>query len=599
MRTNLRLLFTWLMIFTFVLAACNKKEVIVPTQVPLPTATEAPQATATTAPSPTVAFTDTPAATSTPTGLVSSYKNVRKATIQIEAQGTFIDPQVGLVVNGAGRGSGFIIDPSGIAVTANHVVTGSGIFKVWVGGDTDTTYNAKVLGVSECSDLAVIKIDGEGFDYLDWYSGSIDAGMDIYIAGFPLGDPEFTLNKGIVSKSKAHPLMSQTDVESVIEVDATANPGNSGGPIVDEYGQVVAVLYAGSKSTGQSFGISAAIAKDVVEELRGGNNLEFIGVNGQAVRSDDGSVSGIWVSSVKSGSPADEAGLKGGDIILQMEDLVLATEGTMKEYCDILRSHNESDTLSITVLRWSEKQILKGQINGRALEVTGTFGDGSSSDTGGNGSEQSGGQESGDTQQPNMNATNSGDIYFRADFTQKLNNWFYYRVDANSNKIVNNDEGFTLALEQGKLKINFTENYTYMYLIYNPLSAADIRIDAKVENLGRNNNNVSLICRYSDRGWYEFNIANNGLYNILRYDTSQNRYITIATGGSKAIKMGQGINVYTAVCSGDHLVLYINGTETYSGKDSRLTEGRAGISFSSFNVLPITFNLEEFILSVP
>jgi len=88
-------------------------------------------------------------------------------------------------------------------VTNNHVVTGAAILKVWVGGDQSQSYNAKVLGVSECSDLAVIDIDGEGFPYLQWHEGAIKVGLEVYAAGFPLGEPEFTLTKGIVSKEKS------------------------------------------------------------------------------------------------------------------------------------------------------------------------------------------------------------------------------------------------------------------------------------------------------------------------------------------------------------------------------------------------------------
>ena len=100
-------------------------------------------------------------------GAVSSLDDVKSATIQIIAQGTFIDPQVGVMVNAAGAGTGFIIDPSGIAVTNNHVVTGAALLKVYVGGDQQGIH-ARVLGVSECSDLAVIQIDGGDFPFLSW-----------------------------------------------------------------------------------------------------------------------------------------------------------------------------------------------------------------------------------------------------------------------------------------------------------------------------------------------------------------------------------------------------------------------------------------------
>jgi len=274
----------------------------------------------------------------------------------------------------AGRGSGFIIDPSGIAVTNNHVVTGAGLLKVWVGGDTTKEYNARVLGVSECSDLAVIDIDGEDFPYLPWYEGTADVGLGVYAAGFPLGDPEYTMTNGIVSKAKADGETNWASVDSVIEHTAIINPGNSGGPLVNDNAEVVGVNYAGSSSTDQYFAIDRGTALKVINQLREGKDVDSIGVNGTAVASDDGTISGIWVSSVDSGSPADKAGVKGGDIILSLENLYLATDGTMKDYCDILRTNSPEDTLAIEVLRWDTQEVLDGQLNGRPLEVAYTFG---------------------------------------------------------------------------------------------------------------------------------------------------------------------------------------------------------------------------------
>src|SRR3990172_11469706 len=206
------------LILGLILSACTPKAVETPVPTPAPTQ---PPAEPTATPGPTK-----------PAGLVSSIEDVKKAAIQIEAQGTFTDPQMGTVYNAAGRGSGFIIDPSGIAVTNNHVVTGAGLLKVWVGGDQSKTYNAKVLAVSECSDLAVIDLDGEGFSYLDWYESPIGVVLEVYAAGFPLGEPQFTLTKGIVSKERAGGETSWASVDYVIEHDATINPGNSGGPLL-------------------------------------------------------------------------------------------------------------------------------------------------------------------------------------------------------------------------------------------------------------------------------------------------------------------------------------------------------------------------------
>ena len=185
---------------------------------------------------------DEPAEEAAPSMLVTALADVKSAVVQIEAQGTFVDPEG--EYSGAGRGSGFIIDPSGLAITNNHVVSGAALLKVWVGGDTSKSYNAQILAVSECSDLALIDIDGDGFPYLEWYPDSITVGLEVYAAGFPLGDPEFTLTKGIVSKEQADGESSWSSVNQVIEHDATINPGNSGGPLVTSDGQIVGVNYA-------------------------------------------------------------------------------------------------------------------------------------------------------------------------------------------------------------------------------------------------------------------------------------------------------------------------------------------------------------------
>lgn len=311
-----------------------------------------------------------------PSGLVTNLTDLKKATIQIEGQGTFIDPEFGYMANLAGFGSGFIIDPSGIAVTNNHVVTGAALLKVWIGGDKDNVYNARILGVSECSDLAVIDIDGDGFPYVSWFEEPAKVGLEVYTAGFPLGDPEYTMTKGIVSKEKADGETSWASVDSVIEHDATINPGNSGGPLVDTNGKVVGVNYAGSSSTNRYFAIDRKTALSVIEVLRTGKDIDSIGINGEAVVSEDGSISGIWVSSVETGSPADKTGLKAGDIITQLEKLDLSTDGTMKDYCDILRTHTSGDPLVIQVLRWDTQEVLEGQVNGPELETAYYFGEG-------------------------------------------------------------------------------------------------------------------------------------------------------------------------------------------------------------------------------
>lgn len=339
------------------------------------TAPETPAADPTPAPTEPAAVEPSPVPTEetedTQSGAASDLQDVQNAVIQIEAQGTFVNPDFTVSYNVAGYGSGFIIDPSGIAVTNNHVVTGAGLLKVWIGGDRNQTYNARVLGVSECSDLAVIQIDGEDFPYVEWHQGPINVGLEVYAAGYPLGEPQFTLTKGIVSKERAGGETSWASVNYVIEHDATINPGNSGGPLVNAAGQVVGVNYRG-RTTNQYFAIGRDLAVRVIDQLKSGNDVDTFGINGEAFASED--FSGLWVYSVKSGSPADKAGIKGGDIITTLEDLVLATDGSMADYCNILRSHSPTDTLGIEVLRYFTQEVLQGQINGRELEAVFSFG---------------------------------------------------------------------------------------------------------------------------------------------------------------------------------------------------------------------------------
>ncbi len=571
------------LIVTFVLItgmACN----LFSTPTPPPTDNNGGNESPTTAP-----LNNNESATSAPAptpenqsggGGISNMSDAQNAVIQIESQGTFIDPQVGLVVNGAGRGSGFIIDPSGIAVTNNHVVTGSALLKVWVGG---VQHNARILGVSECSDLAVIQVDGGPYPYLNWYTDTIKTGLEVYAAGFPLGEPQFSLTKGIISKERADGQTSWSSLDYVLGHDATINPGNSGGPLIASDGRVVGINYSSIASANQYFAIDEKTAKTVVDELTKGKDIDSIGINGTAVLSDDESFSGIWVSSVKSGSPADKAGVKPGDILYQMESLVLATDGTMKDYCSILRTHKPEDTLSLQVIRYASGELLEGQLNGRELAVTGTF------DVSGGGGGNSGGS-SGGTAPDFYTETFDGDIgnYTYFEFHEK-----YGSASTDNTLIPTTKDGF--------LVFDIRKTQRYVYVTYEPYTYTDVRLDLKADNRGKNSNSVSLICRYSEEGWYEVNVQNDGLYSILAYVISDGNYYNIFNGGSNLIKQGKDTNDYTFICSGTELTLGVNGTEvkTVIEKKYNFREGQAGFGVSSFDSLPVLVEVDTFEINQP
>ncbi len=324
-----------------------------------------------------------PTSTSAPTteatsAGITSFSDAQPAVIQIVAQGTFRDPEVGYA-DGSGLGSGFIISPDGLAVTNNHVVAGAATLEVYIGGDTSKSYNATILGVSECNDLALIDIiETEPLPYLEWFNGDIVAGLDVYAAGFPLGDPEYTVTRGIISKARAGgDLTGTSSIDHTIEHDANIQPGNSGGPLISADGQVVAVNYAGgavATTTAQFYAIASDLAQPVVEELKNGD-FESLGINGWAVWDEAADVTGIWVAGVKAGSPAAAAKLLPGDIVTTMNGLPVGTDGTFKDYCDVIRTAG-TNPIAIEVLRWDTLELLRGEINGdQPIELAFSLGD--------------------------------------------------------------------------------------------------------------------------------------------------------------------------------------------------------------------------------
>ena len=226
--------------------------------------------------------------------------------------------------------------------------------------------------MSECNDLAVIDLAGDGYNYVDWFDGSITAGMDVLAAGYPLGDPQFTVTDGIISKTDFPGETEWASVDAILEHDARIRPGNSGGPLVNDDMQVVGVNYAGRDDTDQNFAISVTDAAGIVEELSSGVDVDSVGINGYAIVVDDGTT-GIWVETVQPGSPADSAGITGGDIVTRMSGVSLGFDGTMSEFCDVIRTQGIGGVIPIEVLRFDTSEVLRGQLNGESLSQAFSF----------------------------------------------------------------------------------------------------------------------------------------------------------------------------------------------------------------------------------
>jgi len=186
--------------------------------------------------------------------------------------------------------------------------------------------------------------------------------------------------------------------------------------------------------------------------------------------------------------------------------------------------------------------------------------------------------------------------YFVEEFEGDLSSWSYFVMHGDENKM-------DLLAENGKLVFDLQGKDLYVYVLYKEYTYSQVRIDVMAENRGANNNSVSLVCNYTDTyGWYEFNISNNGMYEVLCYSEIDGGYqYPLATGGSTEINMGRDTNVYTAICEGNHLALYINGYLENELTDSKynLPDGQVGFSVSSFNVVPVRVEVDYFAISQP
>jgi serine protease Do len=305
---------------------------------------------------------------------ISSLDDAEAGVVEIVTQGSLVDPAFGETNDVVGGGTGFLIDPSGIIVTNNHVVTGAATLEVFIPGEDDGR-NAQVIGRSECNDLAVVQVDvddDEELPYFAWYDDDLEAlerEETVHALGYPASeDSEYTETDGEIADAEADGETAYSSIDGVIEHDAELNPGNSGGPLILEDGRVVGVNYFAWED-GEYLSISSPLAQEVVADLAEGNDVESLGINSQAVLDDVSGESGVWVSGVETGSVADEVGLEPGDLITRMEGLSVGYDGTLTDYCDVLRSRDAGDPISIQVLRYETGEILQGALNGDELEV--------------------------------------------------------------------------------------------------------------------------------------------------------------------------------------------------------------------------------------
>ncbi len=217
-------------------------------------------------------------------------------------------------------------------------------------------------------------------------------------------------------------------------------------------------------------------------------------------------------------------------------------------------------------------------------------------------------------QPPEAPPAAAGQEFFTEGFDTDTGQWSHFVADAtvmlsspgSLANIVPGDSGnMSVKVADGHLAFDINGKGLWVYSVYDGAEYSDVKMEVVSDNRGTNDNNVSLICRYSKQnGWYEFNVANNGLYDILFAKVTADNKVTysrIADGGSNKIKQGKQINTYGIVCKGHTLVLSINGYETRRIDDNQfvLDKGKVGVSVSSFNSLPVKVLIDSATISQP
>lgn len=289
--------------------------------------------------------------------------------------------------SGQALGSGFVVSEDGFILTNAHVVADGGVRAgsvevVFKGRDqsADATHvDATVVGVDETSDVALLKVDPDDAPALEPLplgdSSTVSVGAPVVAIGNPLGF-SFSVTSGIVSATDRQ-LQSPNGsvIPGGIQTDAAINSGNSGGPLIDSSGKVIGINEQIASESGGNQGLGFAVpintAISVMEQLRqsGEVTYAYLGIEGQTVSSDVAGAlgletdSGVLVASVASGSPAADAGLRGGTRQLTLQgqvyvvggDIVTRFDGepvaSMQGLIAAINQHKPGDEVTLTVMR--------------------------------------------------------------------------------------------------------------------------------------------------------------------------------------------------------------------------------------------------------
>jgi len=301
-----------------------------------------------------------------------------------------------------GQGSGFVLDSQGFVATNAHVVTTGSprtrrARQVFVGFSDGNRVPARIVGTDPFADVAVLKIDPRGLKLTPLTVGNsrdVKVGEPVAAIGSPFGE-EQSLSVGVISAvNRSIESLTQFQIGDAIQTDAAINPGNSGGPLLSEKGRVLGINAQIRSRSGGGEGVGFAIPADAVRrsirELRGRGRVPygFLGVSAQPLfpqlaRFLDVPVrSGAVIAEVENGSPADEAGLRGGTGERDFQgtpdfpvggDVIVSVDGNelsrTEDLADVIARHDEGDKVELEVIRDGDRRTITVELTRRPVQA--------------------------------------------------------------------------------------------------------------------------------------------------------------------------------------------------------------------------------------
>jgi putative serine protease PepD len=317
---------------------------------------------------------------SSSTGLNASalYANTAACVVDITSRGVtspasntpFGGPQQS---GSTATGTGFVVDGKGHIVTAAHVVDGAS--SITVQFQDGTTRTAKLLGKDNATDVAVLSVDPTGLTLHPLALGS-SASLNIGAQVAAIGDPftyERSLSTGIVSGlDRTISAPNGFTVAHAIQTDAALNPGNSGGPVLDASGKVIGIVDqiatngTSDTNSGVGFAVPIDLVKSELSALEAGKSVShaYLGV---ATGSAGTSTTGALVQSVSSGGPADNAGLRSGDVVTALGN---ATIKGSNDLVAAIATHKPGEHVTVSVRRGSQTTKLTVTLGTQPTQAT-------------------------------------------------------------------------------------------------------------------------------------------------------------------------------------------------------------------------------------